>query len=254
MLDRLTGRWTGIALSLLTVIGTLWLTLTGNLDLYVHPRYYAFTVAMGVIGGLTSLAALLLLPRREGDEHDHAVDDLPAPAHRRALSAVGRVVIVSVAAVVLLALPPTTLTSALASNRELNSAAATDAADTSSIELAGNDGSGFSVKDWAGLLRQGLPADYFSGKTANITGFVLDTGEEDVFYLARFHITHCALDAQPVGVPVNWPDWRQELQADEWLSLTGGFRSNPAASVDAPVVLVPAESESIEQPNDPYVY
>ncbi len=253
MLDRLTGRWTGITLSLLTVIGTLWLTLTGNLDLYVHPRYYAFTVLMGIVGGLTSLAALLLLPRRERDEHDHAVDDLPAPTHRRAISAVGRTLVVSVAAVVLLAFPPTTLTSALASNRELNSAVAT-ATDDSSIELAGGDGSAFSVKDWAGLLRQGMPADFFADKTANLTGFVLDTGEEDVFYLARFHITHCALDAQPVGVPVSWPRWREELQADDWLSLTGGFRSNPSASAEAPVVLVPAESAAVEQPDDPYVY
>ncbi|MDQ4138151.1 MAG: TIGR03943 family protein [Actinomycetota bacterium] len=249
----MTGRWTGVALSLLTVIGTLWLATTGNLDLYVHPRYYAFTVAMGVVGGLTSLAALLVLPLGEQDDHDHAVDDIPAPAHRRAISAIGRVLIVSVAAVVLLAFPPTTLTSALASNRELNSAAATGAPDAS-VELAGSDGSTFSVKDWAGLLRQGLSTDYLAGKTASVTGFVLDTGEDDLFYLARFHITHCALDAQPVGIPVNWPGWRQELQADEWLSLSGGFRSNPRSSADAPVVLVPDESESVDQPADPYVY
>ncbi|WP_210480023.1 TIGR03943 family protein [Naasia sp. SYSU D00948] len=253
MLDRLTGRWTGIALSLLTVLGTLWLALTGNLDLYVHPRYYAFTIAMGVIGGLTSLAALLLLPSSERDEHDHAVDDIPVPAHRRVLSVVGRVLLVAIAAVVLLALPPTTLTSALAADRELNSAAATETSATSP-DLAETDGSTFSVKDWAGLLRQGLPADYFQGKTADVTGFVLDTGADDVFYLARFHITHCALDAQPVGIPVHWPGWRQELQTDEWLAVVGGFRSNPLASEDAPVVLMPSESRPVNQPEDPYVY
>ena len=253
MLDRLTGRWTGITLSLLTVIGTLWLAGTGNLDLYVHPRYSAFTVGMGIIGGLTSLATLLLLPRSEGDEHDHAVDDIPVPAHRRAITAIGRVLVVSVAAVVLLAFPPTTLTAALASNRELNSAAATNTSATS-VELAGSDGSAFSVKDWAGLLRQGLPVDYFSGMTADVTGFVLDTGEDDLFYLTRFHITHCALDAQPVGIPVSWPGWKQELQADGWLSLTGAFRSNPSASADAPVVLEPTTSEAVDQPDDPYVY
>ncbi|MDQ4137327.1 MAG: TIGR03943 family protein, partial [Actinomycetota bacterium] len=226
MLDVLTGRWTGIALSLLTVLGTLWLTLTGNLDLYVHPRYYAFTIVMGVVGGLASLAALLLLPARERDDHDHEVDDIPVPAHRRVIAIVGRVLLVSIAAVVLLVLPPTTLTSALAANRELNSVAATTT-DVAPVELAGSDGSTFSVKDWAGLLRQGLPAGYFAGKTADVTGFVLDTGEEDTFYLARFQITHCALDAQPVGIPVHWPGWRQELKADEWLSMTGGFRANP---------------------------
>jgi uncharacterized repeat protein (TIGR03943 family) len=208
---------------------------------------------MGVIGGLTSLAALLLLPQSDRDEHDHAVDDIPAPAHRRAITTVGRVLIVAVAAVVLLVFPPTTLTSALASNRELNSAAAT-APSATSVELAGNDGSTFNVKDWAGLLRQGLPVDYFAGMTADVTGFVLDTGEEDLFYLTRFHITHCALDAQPVGIPVDWPGWRQELEADDWLALTGGFSSNPSASVDAPVVLVPTESEPVDQPDDPYVY
>ncbi len=89
MLDVLTGRWTGIALSLLTVLGTLWLTLTGNLDLYVHPRYYTFTIVMGVVGGLASLAALLLLPARERDDHDHEVDDarwIPLEDARTALT------------------------------------------------------------------------------------------------------------------------------------------------------------------------
>ncbi len=256
MLDAFAGRWTGIALSLLTVLGTLWLAVTGNLDLYVHPRYSVFTVVMGVVGGLASLAALLLLPSRshdEHDEHEHPVDDIPVPAHRRLLSTAARLVIVAAAAIGLLVLPPTTLTSALASTRELNSEAATGTPDAT-VELAGNDGTSFTVKDWAGLLRQGLPADYFTGKTARVTGFVLDTGEADTFYLARFLITHCAIDAQPVGIPVHWPGWRQELSADGWLSMSGDFRSNPESSAEAPVVLLPTQTEQVDEPGDPYVY
>jgi uncharacterized repeat protein (TIGR03943 family) len=252
LLDNVTARWTGLALALLTVIGTLWLAGTGDLDLYVHPRYFGFTIVMAIVGGLIAVAALLFLPGHAVGEDAHDAEEVTESTARSPLATSGRLLILCSAAVALLVLPPVTLSSRVAGTRELNSASATEAVDT--VELAGTDGTAFSVKDWAGLLRQNLPESFFAGKTADVTGFVLDTGSEDTFYLSRYLITHCAIDAQPVGIPVEWPGWQEEVEAGAWLTISGGFESNEDALVDSSVVLAPEGTEQVEQPDDPYVY
>lgn len=253
MFDALTGRWAGICLSLITVIGTLWLAVTGDLDLYVHPRYFVFTIVMAVVGGVLAVAALLFLPGHDEGEEAHDAEVLASSGRVPAFSAVARLLVLATAAIAILVLPPATLSSRIAGNRELN-AASTTGAPIETVELAGSDGTSFSVKDWAGLLRQGLPEEFFADKSAQVTGFVLDAGSDDAFYLTRYLITHCAIDAQPVGIPVHWPGWRTELDADAWVSLAGEFRPNTSPAVEEAVALVPVSSERIEEPEDPYVY
>lgn len=256
MLDKVTGRWTGIAISLVVVIGTLWLAATGDLDLYVHPRYFGFTIVMAVIGGIVSVAALLFLPSHETTEEAHEAHEATAPVqfwNSPLLRVTGRLFVLGGATVATLVLPPATLSPAIAGTRELNAGAATETP-VDELELAGSDGSAFTIKDWAGLLRQGTSEEFFRDKTVDLTGFVLPTESNDTFYLARYLITHCAIDAQPVGVPVHWPGWRDELDADGWLTIAGAFESNPSSSVDDPIVLIPAGSDAVEEPDDPYVY
>ncbi|WP_210508229.1 TIGR03943 family protein [Naasia sp. SYSU D00057] len=253
MLDTLAARWTGLALALLTVVGTLWLALTGDLDLYVHPRYFGFTITMAVVGGLLAVAAVLFLPGHPLGEDAHDAEEVTESTARSPFATAGRVVIVAAATVALLVLSPATLSSRVAGTRELNAASATGDA-VQPLELAGADGTGFSVKDWAGLLRQNLPESFFAGKTADVTGFVLDAESEDTFYLSRYLITHCAIDAQPVGIPVHWPGWQDEVEPGGWLSISGAFGANEDPLVDSSVVLTPDATEQVEQPDDPYVY
>ena len=121
-------------------------------------------------------------------------------------------------------------------------------------QLVGGDTSTFTVKDWASLLRQGAGMDYLAGKSAQVSGFVVPSNDEDVYYLARFAITCCAVDAQPIGVPVYEPGWQDHYDESSWLAVTGGFIDNPDASADNPIVLEPTSTESIDEPAQPYVY
>jgi uncharacterized repeat protein (TIGR03943 family) len=256
LLDRLTGRWTGIAITLAVVIGTLWLAATGDLDLYVHPRYFGFTIVMAVLGGVAALAALLFLPSHDAADEAHHAHDTVAPAHaiRSPLFRVGgRLLVLGAATSATLVLPPATLSPAIAGTRELNANAATGT-QADAVELAGSDGSSLTIKDWAGLLRQGTSEEFFFDKAVDLTGFVLPTESDDTFYLARYLITHCAIDAQPVGVPVHWPGWKETLDSDRWLSIAGTFDTNPGSSLDAPIVLIPSDSDEVDEPDDPYVY
>jgi uncharacterized repeat protein (TIGR03943 family) len=281
--DRLLSRWRGIVLSLIGVVAIVWLAATGQLGLYIHPRYYEFSVIMAVLAGIVVIAAFAVVPGApDDDEHDHdgehqherQRDHAGAPhaattpaAHAPAGSRRRDGVVIAATAVIvlgtvgaLLVLPPTTLTSATVDQRDLNASTAltSDGAGAAGdvVDLVGSDTTSFTVKDWAALLRQGAGEDYFAGKTADITGFVTpDAGDpENVFYIARFVVTCCAVDAQPVGVPVYAPGWQDDYEIDSWVSATGSFAANPSTSSGQAIVLDPAEIAQVEQPAEPYVY
>jgi uncharacterized repeat protein (TIGR03943 family) len=270
-------RWQGVILAAIGVVATLWLAATNRLGFYIHPRYFVFTVVMAVIAVVFVVGAFAVVPllrRRatdaagpeaDGDdvlhehEHDHDHDhdhehDAPAAgpaasARRRLGTAAGVAVLVGTA-LALLVLPPATLTTATAENRELNAAAV--GPDSEAPDLVGGDTSSFTVKDWALILRQDPdPADF--PDAIEVTGFVLPSpDDEDVFYVARFTVTCCAVDAQPVGVPVHLPGWQDRFAADDWVVANGRLGDDPAGG--ASPVLLPEAVEPIEQPEQPYVF
>ncbi len=248
-------RWQGVVLSLIGIVATLWLGLTGQLALYIHPRYFVFSVVMTVIAAVLVLAAFALGSAKVDDhEHDHA--DTGAGAGRwRWLWPAGSIVTITAAVVGLLVLPPSTLTTATVSQRDLNGSAAT----LTQLEigkLSGGDYSAFTVRDWASLLRSGADLDFFAGKTATVTGFVTSDKNDpaNVFFVARFVVTCCAVDAQPIGVPVYHPGWQDEFATDSWVTATSTFQANPDAASRVPIVLIPDAITPTEQPAQPYVY
>jgi uncharacterized repeat protein (TIGR03943 family) len=260
--DRFVQRWLGVTLSLIGVVAILWLGATGRLELYIHPRYVVFTIVMAIIGGGLSIAAFLVIPGRTGagdgrdHDHDHDHDELtegPPRTGWRAAVAIGGSILLVVATVVgLLVLPPSTLSSVTADNRDIADSTALSSADTT--QLVGGDPLTFTVKDWATLLHQGLGDDFFAGKQAQFSGFLVATDDPDVVYVARFLVTCCAVDAQPLGVPVLIPGWEESFAVDDWVEVTGGFVANPDAAASEPIVLEPDQVTAIEQPAQPYVY
>ena len=281
---RLLDRWQGVLLTLVVGVATLWLAATGQLVLYIHPRYDVFTVVMIVIGMTLSLATLAFSPVRGDDshhDHDHgpghdhdgrldaaeapAVEDGLRPRRRRPVATGARrlafsagVAVTAAIAIAVVALPPATLTSATAGQRDVNSSTASlDRTTVADATGASSDAyRSFSVLDWAGLLRQTTDLAFYEGKTADVVGFVTpsDTDPDDVFYVSRFVITCCAVDAQPVGVPVYLPGWQDQVAADDWVEVTGGFDTNRSSSSQDPVALVPDEVTTVGQPSDPYLY
>ena len=184
--------------------------------------------------------------------------DAPVAGRRRPLLAFGgaltALVIVAVAAVALLVVPPAPLTSAAVEQRSLNGSSntLTDA----SAGGASGDTSSYTVKDWATLIRQGASAEDLTGKTATLTGFVTPDADDpdNVFYVARFVVTCCAVDAQPVGVPVYSPGWSSSYATDSWVTLTGTFETNPSVLSTATTVVQPDSITAVETPSEPYVY
>lgn len=260
MRRRLIARWQGILLALIGIVATVWLAATDRLGLYIHPRYFWFTVIMAAIGAVLVVAAFAFAPLPEPSEHEHDSEhehhhEGVAPSTKAGkLRAALTVSILVGAAFALLVLPPATLTSATAAQRSINSSGAT--LDQGGPALVGGDTSQFTVKDWALLLRQSSDASTFADKTVDVTGFVSASPDdpENVFYVARFVVTCCAVDAQPVGVPVYLPGWAERFAPDEWVAASGVIVSNPGSTSAEQLMLQADELSVIEQPDQPYVF
>jgi uncharacterized repeat protein (TIGR03943 family) len=244
-------NWSGAALALVGVIATIWLAATGRLTLYVHPRYTLLTVMMAVLTLLLLVLAAAVGVSSDADEdsdHDHVTR----------VSAFGRLLIWSKAAVLicaalaLLVIPPATLSSSARQNRELvTSGQALDS--TKVAALVGADPATFSVKDWAALLSQGGP-EAVLGKQVNLSGYVLDRGKEDVFFIARLVVSCCAVDAQTIGVPVYRPGWRAEVEPGAWITIEGAFVNNPSRDSQESVAIGVGSLAHIDEPDQPYVF
>jgi uncharacterized repeat protein (TIGR03943 family) len=244
-------NWSGAALALVGVIATIWLAATGRLTLYVHPRYTLLTVIMAVLTLLVLVGmAAVGVPSAADEDRDHD--------HVTGVSTFGRLLIWSngavlvCAALALLVIPPATLSSTTRQNRELvTSGQALDS--TKVAALVGADPATFSVKDWAALLSQGGP-EAVLGKQVNLFGYVLDRDEEDVFFIARLAVSCCAVDAQPIGVPVYRPGWRDEIEPGAWIKIEGAFVKNPSRDSQEGVAIGVGSLANIEEPDQPYVF
>lgn len=247
-------------------IGTVWLAITNQLVLYIHPRYLVFTVIMAVVALLFVVARVLVSDARartHDHEHDHEhehehedEDGYDAHPLQRALSLAALTVAALLAAGAVL-LPPATLSAATASQRDIT--ATQTNLDAASLEEASSaDGPTFSrytVLEWSSLLAQTSDPIFYAGKPVSVTGFITpDPVADDVFYVSRFIITCCAVDAQPVGVPVYMPDWQTQFTADDWVEVTGEFGANRSSTSSAVIALAPSGVTGVDQPSEPYLF
>lgn len=246
----------GVLLSLITAVVSVWLWLTGQLNLYIHPRYIVFTLVVALVAiGMTVIGAQY----GSEDEHEMAEDQGP-PSKLATFGTALTAGICVVGALTLLLVKPATLTSATANQRGINSASITSDTVVPQIAVsplfAGDDYSNLSIKDWAGLLAQVPDTTFFVGKRANLTGFVVadQNDPKNVFYVSRFVVTCCVVDARPLGIAVYKPGWQASYKPDSWVAVQGRFVVNPSGANLEPVAIEPSTISNIKQPDNPYAY
>lgn len=266
MLDAL-QRWRGVVLAATVVVATLWLAVSNQLILYIHPRYVVFTVIMAVLALVFIVASFALGRTGHAHDvghthdvgHDHAVEVPSASLGRlERVVTIGAIVVSVAIGASLVIVPPATLTSATADQREINSTGV--GADVVSVDDASGASTAafaaFTVLDWASLLRQSSDTSFYAGKPVDVVGFVTADADdpENVFYVSRFIVTCCAVDAQPVGVPVYAPGWQDDLAVDQWVRATGEFTTNPSRTSSQTIALEPADIAVVGVPDEPYIF
>jgi putative membrane protein len=243
-------RWRGVALAGVAIVVTLWLGATNQLILYINPRYIVFTLVMALI-------ALGLLVASFVVRAAHSHEDAPPTRSQKITTVLGGVVTI-VLAIGMVTVPPATLSSATAIQRDVSASTIVSSSQAVSTSSTASNASyaRFSVLDWSTLLRQTSSPAFYAGKPASIVGFVTPDADDpaNLFYLTRFVITCCAVDAQPVAVPVYLPDWKTRFAADAWVSVTGGFVSDPSRRSTAQIALVPSAVKVVSKPTQPYLF
>lgn len=276
-------RWRGVVL--LGGVSALILVFyfSGQLSFFIHPRYNVFTVAMATCAVVLAIVAFALLPAKRsqvtetpslvsgrdlpslkngGVDHDHDHDhgehdvEVPTTPWGRAIALVSGGLSL-VALITLAVLPPATLSTVTVENRSLNQAALGDTVQAFADAQGGSEATflAFTVREWAGILRQTQDPAFFQGKPVDVVGFVVaDATDRDVFFVTRFAVSCCSVDAQPIGIPVYFPGWEDSYTAEEWVRVSGEFVMNPNAGSSHPLVVRPREVTPSEQPRDPYLF
>ncbi len=270
--------WRGVVLigGISGLILVFWLF--GQLSFYIHPRYNLFTVIMTSIAIVLSVMALVISSKVRkqsatetpghadhlpvvGVDHDHDHDDndgvdVPTNTVGR-VTAVSAAVVSAIALFALVLLPPATLSTVTVENRAINQASLGDIQGAFASAQTGEEATflAFTVREWAGILRQTQDPAFFQGKPVDVVGFVVaDRDNPGTFFVTRFVVSCCAVDAQPVGVPVFEPGFEQQFAPESWVRVVGEFVINPDPSSSHPLVLRPFEIIPTEQPRDPYLF
>ena len=238
----------GLVLALIGCVATLWLAATGQLGLYIHPRYFTFTTILVGLGLIATVASYAIAGRQRAGEHDDHDHDHPEPTGwRRRLQGSGGLLAAVALVIGLLVMPPATLTTATVEQRSLNASAEAD------IQLLGGDPANVQLRDWAAVLSRHSTAVTYAGQELTLSGFVTQSRSQnpDIFYLARFVVVCCTVDARPVGVPVAVAGWEKIHKVDSWVQVTGTLVITDATTPGG-VVLKPTSIEAIERPDPPY--
>lgn len=248
---RAVQRWRGVVIISVMAAITLWLAASGQLVLYIHPRYVVFTVIMAIVAVIAAVAAVAS-PRHHDDE------GMPLPPRRSRAVGIAAAGLAGAFALGMVVIPPATLSTATAEQREINATASDDAETLAAAsEADAATVATFTVREWSTVLRQTSDLAFFDGKPAtDLLGFVTADADdpESIFYVSRFAVTCCAVDAQPLGVPVYLPGWAELYPTDTWVQVSGPFESNPSRTSTKPVVLVPERVEAVDQPSEPYLF
>jgi uncharacterized repeat protein (TIGR03943 family) len=224
---------------------------SGALYFYIHPIYMWPVVATGLV-----LIILAGAGARAGT-HGHEPAHTPRAPDARVASGPERR---SPLVLALLALPlvlgfgltPQPLSVLSASQRGVDLTPAAGPEVPSEFLLHGRPET-YTIKDWVKALQVDPEPGRHAGKPVRVTGFVHrdDRLPREWFLVARFVVKCCAVDAQPVGLPVRGAG--QPPEPGRWVSVEGAWEVAEVGGERRPVIgataLVP-----VNRPEQPYLY
>jgi uncharacterized repeat protein (TIGR03943 family) len=174
---------------------------SGALYFYIHPVYVWPVVATALV--LITLA--ILAGRAETHRHDPALT--PSAVGPRYLGA-GRhspfgLALLALPLVLGFGLTPQPLSALSATQRGVDLMPAAGPEGPPAFVIRGQPET-YTIKDWVKVLQVDPEPGRHAGKPVRITGFVHrdDRLPREWFLVARFVVKCCAVDAQPVGLPV----------------------------------------------------
>lgn len=215
------------------------LGLTGKLALLINSDYFIFNFAMSLLLFIFGILALIKKIKIPGT---------------------GMIILIFFT-ILILVLPIKPLSATTANNRNLN-IANLGSGNTELIPLLQKETKSLQLQDWVKLKLQEPDLNKFVGQEALISGFVFQPQQTEVFsidnfYIGRFIITCCAVDAAPLGLEVSkysetGADMASNFKIDDWVEVLGVWKVESRDNKNY-LVLIPKEIKSIPIPDNPYI-
>jgi uncharacterized repeat protein (TIGR03943 family) len=222
------------------------LFVSGNINYYIHPRYEVFTAVLSfvalIFSGL-SLAKLAL---------DLSKNKIKLSINKKSLAFTAIIFIPIIFGYTLQAQP---LSSVTAQQRSADFNSLNLDIDTVEQSPFTLDTTTYDLGEWIVALNNEPDLFKFQESKVDLDGFVFysQNFSEDYFLLSRFSITCCAVDARPVGLPVDISDLEEAPEEDTWLRVTGEIDVREIDQ-EKQLVIVPDSIEEVDVPSDPYIF
>lgn len=226
-LIQVCARWYGIVLTAVVAVSALWLVATGQHTLFIHPRYTVFITEMSALALAACVWALRHLGFAEGamtSENNKPERVADRPSWRVRMQRVTTASLVIIAIVMVLLVPPAPLSPSMVAQRSIGTNAGSGNSSNIVRTLADLPAEP-RISDWAMLLAS-QTTDDLTGIPVRVEGFVTTDPEiaEHGYYLVRFTIICCAVDAFPARIPIYDPQWRDRVEVGQWLEVSGNFQ------------------------------
>lgn len=215
----------------------LYVVASGAIYFYIHPIYVVPTVATGLV----LLAAAAIGFPGWGETTGHAGPSRVAVALAAVPLAVG------------VLLPAKPLGLSAAAQRGVDATPLGRIEDLPEFRVDRRPET-YTIKDWVRTLAADPEPERQTGKPVRLTGFVYrdDRLPDDWFLVARFVVQCCAVDAQPIGLPVRLP--AEEIpRAGAWVAVAGTWAVVEVRG-ERRAVIVPTAVTPTERPGQPYLY
>jgi putative membrane protein len=215
---------------------------SGTLYWYINQRFAILTVFAAVV--------FMALGERVVSELRWPKD---AGSPSAARPPVWPLLLMALPVVLGLLIPPQALGASAVANRGLNPSAPLSANNAAGIKLSLAPADR-TILDWLRAFDQPGGGASLDGQNANVTGFVYHDLRlpDDRFFISRFVLTCCVVDATPVALLVTWLRAKQ-LPDDSWVQVRGPVQSDTYDG--QPLLLIQAQSvDIVTAPAVPYLY
>ena len=255
--SRQINRWLDVFALLTWGILLLKYVITSQIKLLIHPNYIGLVLVTSLVLLLLSIIKGLQI-LRSNLNRDNSSEHITLFSPRFSSS------LLLVVAILGLLIPPNVLSSQAALQRGVTDTLPLTRFQPQSFRTSTKPEER-SLLDWVRTLNAYPEPDAYTGQKANVKGFIIHLPEfpDDYILLARFVVTCCAVDAYPVGIPVQLEKSRANYPQDKWLVVQGTMETAILPAIDKndetetekrQLVLVAKSIEKIPTPSDPYDY
>lgn len=232
--------------------------ITGQLNILIHPNYFALTVIGGI--GLLVMAANqgYYLWKQADLNPEKRLTVLPQDLFSGSVSPTiwnwGTFLLIGVAVVGLIT-SPRPFTSQTALQRGITEGIPMTRIQPQQFRTATKP-EDRSLVEWIRTLNVYPEPDAYTGQKAQVQGFVMypPSLPDGYLWVARFILTCCAADAYPIGLPVKLTQGnRSDFPADTWVDISGNMITETFEG-QRHLTIRATEIKRIPEPKNPYDY